>query len=73
MLVNAVVGGKKEKEVEREVPGQRRVVTGERMQEFRGRLDEWDSRVLGSMGAEENVARFWNEFQDILASRWLGS
>ena len=45
--------------------GQRKVVNQERVRAFARKLAEWDWRVLRSLSAEENTARFGNEFRDL--------
>ena len=45
--------------------GPRRVVTGARIRQFAGKLEEWDWREVRAMGVGDNVARFRNGFRDL--------
>jgi hypothetical protein len=44
---------------------QRRAVNESRMVDFAIALDSWDFRKMQALGAEDNAARFRNEFRDI--------
>ena len=57
------VGGMREEE--RGCLGSSRVVNQEMVEAFVQKLVEWDWRVLQSLSADENVARFRNEFRGL--------
>ena len=60
-----VGGGRGMAEVEEEVGGRRRWVNESRIERFAEELRGWGFDKERAMGAEGNVARFWNGFQDL--------
>ena len=63
--VYAFVGGAGSMREEGGPAGRRRVVNQERVRTFAQGLVEWDWRALRSLSAEENAARFGDEFRDL--------
>ena len=43
----------------------RRLVNEAKIRRFAKKFEEWSFDEVCSMGIEENVAKFWNEFRDL--------